>query len=191
MSREDDINAILRAHIDAEWPGRTKELFVWTYGPPAAALPRLRICRIAPGSSQDPWIYVTVGAWEATRGAPEGQEFILLAPCADVRHVETLAIAAYYHCSPEHRLALGRAFDAGRRWIEGSQCDHFLVSRPYPCPPAFEVCVADGVVVRFGWLLPITSSEADLVRRSGLEALESLLESHHVDVVDPLRGAVV
>ena len=191
MSNEDDINGVLRAHIDAEWPGRTKELFVWAYGPPAEVLPRLRICRVAPGSAQDPWVYVTIGAWEATGRASEGQEFILLAPSADARHVETLAVAAFYHCSPEHRLRLGRAYDAGRSWVEGSKCDHFLVSRPYPCPPAFEMCVADGVLVRFAWLLPITTSEAEFVRHNGLEALESLFESRAVDAIDPFRNAAV
>jgi hypothetical protein len=190
MSREDDVNAILRAHIDAEFSDRTKELFVWTYGPTAKTLPRLRVCRVAPGAADDPWVYVTIGAWEATAGKEDGQEFILLTPSIDARHVETLAVASFYHCAPEHRLQLGRVFDAGRSWIEGSKCDHFLVSRPYPLPPAFESCLAGRTLVRFVWLLPITKSEAEFCRRNGVEALESLFEAHAIDVIDPFRASV-
>jgi hypothetical protein len=55
-----------RSHLDGFWPGRVHEEFVWTLGPIGQSLPRFRVRRIAPGERRDPWVYVTVGAWEAT-----------------------------------------------------------------------------------------------------------------------------
>ena len=42
-----------------------------------------------------------------------------------------------------------------------------------------------------GNVLPITKAEKDFRRTNGLEALESLLEEHAINPVDPGRAAVV
>jgi hypothetical protein len=85
-----------RSHLDEFWPDRSHEEFVWTLGPISQSLPRFRVRRIAPAERRDPWVYVTVGVWEATVGDAHGTEFFLLSPTEDPRHVELLA---YSYCS--------------------------------------------------------------------------------------------
>ncbi|MFI7602077.1 hypothetical protein [Actinoplanes sp. NPDC049681] len=48
---------------------------------------------------------------------------------------------AYYRCGPaRQRLDGGPTVPIGRPWLDGSHCDHYLVSLPYPIGPDFETC---------------------------------------------------
>jgi hypothetical protein len=51
-------------------------------------------------------------------------------------------------------------------------------------------CEVDGCLIRFLWLVPITSGEADLARSKGVEALERLLEQSGVNPVAAMRRSV-
>ncbi|MGW5653784.1 suppressor of fused domain protein [Streptomyces humi] len=80
----------------------------------------------------------------------------------------------------------------GRPWLDDSDCDHYLVSLPYPFGPEFEFCEwGDGAHARILWLLPISKAEKDFRREAGLEALESRFEELGIDPVDPQRASVV
>jgi hypothetical protein len=179
-----------RSHLDGFWPDRVHEEFVWTLGPIGRSLPRFRVRRIAPAKRRDPWVYVTVGAWEATADDAHGTEFFLLSPSEDARHVELLSMVANFHADARYRLTVGSTMNIGRPWMDGSVADHLLVSLPYPYGPALELCQLRERHVRFLWLVPITAAEANLVRGQGLEALERLLEQSKVDVISPKRRSL-
>lgn len=179
--------AALREHVDAFWPDRPSEEFVWSLGPMAEEFPRFRIRRIAPVDAGDVWVYVTVGAWEATADRDDGIEFVLLSPVESPRHVETLAMVAHLHSHPQHRLAIGDVMPIGHPWLEASTADHLLVALPYPFGSTLELCQVGSRLVRFLWLVPITETEADY----RLEALETLLDHPDVNIVQADRSSVV
>lgn len=181
-----------RSHLDGFWPDRSHEEFVWTLGPIGQSpLPRFRVRRIAPAERRDPWVYVTVGAWEATTDDAHGTEFFLLSPTEDPRHIELLAMVANLHADARYRLVVGSTVNIGRPWMDGATADHLLVSLPYPHGPALETCELGERHVRFLWLVPITAAEAALVQSQGMGALESMLEESNVDVISPKRRSLV
>ena len=187
----DEVAAGERAHVEQFWPDRVHEEFIWTLGPIGEVLPRFRVRRVAPGERRDPWVYVSIGAWEATADDDHGTEFLLLSPTEDARHVELLAMVAHLHADARYRLAVGSTVDIGRPWIGDAVADHLLVTLPYPYGPDLELCRLDGRTVQFVWLVPITAAEAGLVRRDGLDTFERLLEETGVDVISPQRRSLV
>jgi hypothetical protein len=191
MSSETEVSDGVRSHLDRFWRDRPHEEFVWTVGPISQTLPRFRVRRIAPIQRRDPWVYATIGAWEATADATHGTEFVFLSPSESPAHVELLAMVANLHADPRYRLDVGSTVDIGRPWMEGSPADHLLVSLPYPFGPELERCELTDRHVRFLWLVPITAAEAALAKSQGMESLEQLLERTKVDVIAPNRRSVV
>lgn len=179
-----------RLHLDRLWPDRLHEEFGWTLGPIGESLPRLRVRRIAPAERRDPWVYVTVGAWEATSDDAHGIEFVLSSSIENPLHVELLAMVANLHADARYRLKVGSTINIGRPWMDGSTADHLLVSLPYPFGPTLERCELGERHLRFLWLVPITAREATLVHSQGLEALERLLEQSNLDVISPTRRSL-
>ncbi|HEY0561308.1 MAG TPA: suppressor of fused domain protein [Frankiaceae bacterium] len=185
-----EVFAGLRAHLDAFWPDRSHEEFVWSRGPIGTSLPRFRVRRIAPAIPSEPWVYVTVGAWEATGSDAHGTEFLLLSPVEEPLHVELLAMVANLHADARYRLHVGSTITIGRPWIDSSLADHLLVSLPYPYGPALEHCRLAERHLQLLWLVPITPAEAGIVEKQGLGALEPLLDQPGVDVLAPTRRSV-
>jgi hypothetical protein len=145
------------------------------------------VVEFAPGPKSQLWVYATIGAWEA-RNDPR-LEFVLVAPKQDLRHVELLFMAAWYH----GRRALGRGhtLPIGEPWLPGSDCDFLLVSTPYPFGPNLEICNLPDGHVHILWLLPITTAEREFKVREGLEALEQRFETGALKFWLPGRGSVV
>ena len=138
------------------------------------------------------WTYVTVGVWEATQQNGHGLEFVLAAQHEDPVHDEHLAMSAYYHAGPpEQRLDVGHTVPIGEPWLDGSACDHVLVSLPYPYGPDLEVCTWIGGHARLLWLVPITEAERDFKAAKGLQALEARLDQQAIHYWDPSRPSVV
>lgn len=187
----DDVFKKLTEHVDACWPVETKERFTWQLGRISEVLPNFSVIRVAPASADQPWIYLTHGAWQVDVGSRSRSEFVLMAPAENPRHVETLAMLASFHANAKHHLSEGKSVAIGRGWLDGSEYDHLLVSPPYPFGPNLEFCKVDQeLMVRFLWLLPINSSESLYLARMGVEALEDRLEALGVDYLDPHRPAV-
>lgn len=161
-------------------------------GPIEDRVPGFRVFRIHPAYPGDWWLYVTSGCWEATQHDGHGAEFFLAAPRDEWINLESVTVNAYYHCGPVHqRLDVGHTVPIGRPWLDDSDCDHYLVSLPYPFGPDFEVCTWEGGAhARILWLLPITAAEKDFRREKGLEALEVRFDEHAIDPVDPQRASV-
>ena len=141
---------------------------------------------MTPTQPGDRWLYVSSGA--AARHTPDGHlEFFIISPVADVIHVETLAMVTSFTLDPRFEIRLGKILEIGRPWLPDSQCDHLLVSLPYPYPPAFAEL---GPATRILWLLPITREEAAFGRAHGIEALEQCFEREKLEYWDPQRTTV-
>jgi hypothetical protein len=81
----------------------------------------------------------------------------------------------------------------GHQRIDGSRCDHGLISLPYLDGPRLEHYAAteSESSVRFLWLLPITETEREYVKAFGLEALEHKFDSAGLDYSNPARPSVI
>ncbi|WP_329493238.1 suppressor of fused domain protein [Kitasatospora herbaricolor] len=180
-------------HLRRTLPGRVIDEVAGVEGPIEDRVPGFRIFRIRPAHPGGSWLYVTSGCWESTQHDGHGTEFFLAAPRDEWVNLESVTVNAYYHCGPVHlRLDVGHTVPIGRPRLDDSDCDHYLVSLPYPFGPEFEVCTWDGGAhARILWLLPITRAEKDFRREGGLEALESLFDEQAIDPVDPQRASVV
>jgi hypothetical protein len=188
--RCDVVYPAIMAHIETFFAGHQRDDFVWAVGPIQRVLPRFRVVRVAPGHATGYWVYLSVGAWEVDHDGRNGFEFLITAPEESPRHVELLAMTAYYH--RDHHLDIGHTFPIGHGWIERSQCDHMLVSLPYPFGPKLEVCrLPDRSQVRFLWLLPITAAENRLRHEVGLEELERRFDAVAIEFASPVRRSVV
>ncbi len=183
-------DALFRA-IDRLWQVNHKELLEWEAPGVREGLPRFRVACIHPANTGEPFVYLSCGAWEASVKGALGQEFFLLASHPDPAHVDTIGAVALAHLAGKGLLGLGTVLPLGRPWVEGSACDHLLVTLPYPYGPNLErVPVSDGFALAFRWLVPITPAEAALAQAQGGEAVEQRLEAARADFLDPRRSSV-
>jgi hypothetical protein len=73
----------------------------------------------------------------------------------------------------------------------GSTATALVAITPRYLPEAFEVVhIDDSVPVVMTWLVPITTGEAELIRRDGWGALERAIEAEDPDLSDPTRAPV-
>lgn len=178
-------------HLEHFWPTAAKEHFVWTVGPIGWTVPTFSVMRLAPSSERPYWTYVSEGASDVLTAEGYGIEFVVMSPSSDPIHVESLAMVANFHADPKYTLSVGRVVDIGRPWMDESSCDHFLVSLPYVFGPGFEWCDTIGGRIRFLWLLPITTREAEFAKTHGIDLLESKFDSAGFNVVDVRRASVI
>jgi hypothetical protein len=158
----------------------------WPEGPILTVQPEFRVIRAAPGPRIGLWSYTSIGGATLQEGA---LEFCIHAEHADDRFVELLAMCVHYHRS--EALGFGHTFPVGEPWVDGSTCDHTLVSHPYPLGPEFEICDLDEGHAYIAWLLPITAAEREFKISHGLEALESRFESEKIPYWNLQRPSVV
>jgi hypothetical protein len=138
--KHDETTETLRRHVRSFFAERSiDELGLddlpFDTEPLRRALPALKLLRISPWQAGAEWVYTTLGAWDITareRDQHGLQEFVLAASEDRDVHLQILGMIAHYHADPAERLAVGHTIPIGRPWVEGSQCDHVLVSRPYP-----------------------------------------------------------
>jgi hypothetical protein len=186
----------LRKHVDSFWPGNPKEELTYEKDPMKSMLPNWRVLEIAPKENSELWVYLTQGAWEITKDelyekGRYGLEFLITSRQKSYIHVESLAMATIYHANPSYRIKLGDTLDIGRGWIDGSSCDHFLVSLPYPFPHELETIRVNDIYVSIWWLIPITKSEAQYAQVNGPEALEKKFEDVGLNCLDINRKPVI
>ncbi|WIN00644.1 suppressor of fused domain protein [Actinoplanes oblitus] len=180
----------LLEHFDKLFPAGDATLLPPWPGPISDTVPSLRILCLTPPEGGR--LYATVGLWDVTQREGHGLEFLLHAPAADDVHVETLSMVAHYHAGGgDYTLGLGHTVPIGRPWLPGSQCDHLLVSLPYPWGPDLELCTLPAGHAQVLWLLPITEAEKIYRHAHDLEALEQRLETAAIHPRDPLRPSAV
>lgn len=167
----DDVCGALEEHVRRFFHGRDVDTWTWPTGPILQQNPHFRALRVAPEHFSGLWTYVSTGGWAATAESGSGLEFILCTPEPAARAVELLAMTVYYHRGG--RLGLGHTVPVGEPWVPGSNCEHLLVSLPYPFGPQLQACHVGDRHVEFLWLLPITADERTYKIVHGLEALES------------------
>jgi hypothetical protein len=180
----------LLTHLRAYFVDRDVTVVAPAAGPIHHLVPALHILTV--DAAQGGRLYATAGVWDATEDDGHGLEFVLYAPRADDRHIETLTMVAYYHATGgDYTLGVGHTAPIGRPWIPGSLCDHLLVSLPCPWGPEFENYVFPGGHIRLLWLLPITEQEKIFRHSHDLEALEQRLEAAAIIPTDAHRTSVV
>jgi hypothetical protein len=183
----------LRAHLTEFFEGHTVVERDWTLGPVRERVPDFGVYEIGPGPRLlGCWTYVTSGCWAATARDGHGLEFVLSAASSSLRHVECLAMTAYYHAGPdEQRLDCGHTVPIGEPWTEGSLCTYELISLPYAYGPEFEICRWDSGHIRILAALPITEAEQHFRLAHGIEALEQRLDDAKIEFTDPHRPSVI
>jgi hypothetical protein len=133
------------------------------------------------------WTYATVGMSQPGDACPI--ELHMFSPVRSDLLVELLFATAHYHRTGAS-LGLDDTVNFGRPWLEGSECDHGLISLPYLDGPSLENLNAGGGSAKFYWLLPVTRSEVDFKARFGVDALESEMERQRFNYLDPARKPV-
>lgn len=161
----------------------------WLKGRSCTALPELQVIEAhAHGRVH----YLTAGASSILDMPGYGLEFCLQAREPSTAHVEMMAMVAFLHSDPHHRLGTGHTMSIGRPIVEGSSLDRLLVSLPYPYGEEFEfVHLSDGKHARMLWLLPIHAVEEVFLHRHGSERLEEIFDEKELDYLDFFRTPVV
>lgn len=183
----------LYVHLATFFAGQAVERRTWDRGPIYERVPGFGVYVIAPGKRASAWTYVTTGCWDAAHEpiGGHGLEFVLSASTDDDRHVELLAMLAYYHAGPpDQRLDHAHTVTIGEPWVPGSQLTHEVIALPYAYGPELEICEWSGGHTRILAVQPITEAERDLKVAEGLEALEQRLEDARVAFADPMRPSV-
>jgi hypothetical protein len=185
------VRGAVKEHIRSSFSGRPIHV-----APPVrheGRLPDLCIFEVEPIAPDGLWAYVSCGASEIQPEHGERMEFVMLSPEESIRPAQLLRMTAWYHTNPDpsYQLDWGHTLPIGEPWLEGSQCDVLLVSKPHTLGPEFEVLTLDGLHVHFYWLLPITEAERRYRQDHGLEALEEKFEEARLPYWDPLRSSVV
>jgi hypothetical protein len=179
---------MVRQHFIDQFIGHEFAELQWLDGPMKEIAPDFRVLRFAPGPNFQLWVYVSLGASTLSAGA-ERFEFTIFSPYESSRFVELITMTAHYHKS--HNLSIGHTVPLGEPWISGSQCHAYLVSRPYPLGPEFEICDTTCGHLHALWLLPITNKERDFKIANGLESLEARFEDAKLEYWDFKRISVV
>lgn len=176
-------------HVREFFTGHEVTLHHWTLGPLPKIMPDFRVLCVSPGPRSNFWTYLSLGASSIRHDESDATEFFVMSPSEENRNIELITMITWYH--KEARLGLGHTLPIGEPWLEGSRCNHFLISTPYPFGPDFEHFHRPNLSVRFLWLLPITQSEREFKKTHGLEALEIEFEAHEMAFWNPLRDPVV
>lgn len=183
------VHEAVRRHLESFFAGHTVEYFIWEPGPIGITLPGFRVARFGPGPKSSLWTYTSVGCAVTTHGNTARLEFVLTCPHETPRTVELLAMIAHRHISDP--LGKWHLMPIGEPWLDGSTCDVFLISPPYPFGPDLEICKLADDHVHILWLLPITQSEREYCKQHGAEALEARFEDAGLEYWRPDRASVV
>lgn len=163
---------------------------VWAFNAgPIGQLPNgFAVLRFPPRDDRKMWTYAT--RCMSLPADDEPLELHIFSPFETDEVVELLVATAHFHRTST-KLDVGHSVNFGRPWIEDSECDHGLISLPYLDGPRLENLPIGARTVKFYWLIPVTSSEVNFKKASGLEALESQFDKSGFDYVNPQRRSVV
>ncbi len=188
---ESYIRSVVLEHVKGFWPNSMVVEEQWKRGPIQENVPGFRVLRVKSGTPRRPVIYVTNGCFILESAQHIRHEFFLISPKEEPQHVETLTMLANFHADERYKLDVGSVVNIGDPWMPGSNCDHLLISVPYPYGPKLEWLKMPDICVRFLWALPITQREAAFVELNGLEALEQKFDAAKVDYMNPSRSSIV
>ena len=181
-------NTVLK-HYQDFFEGHEQELFTWDLGPINDVVPSFQVFRAEPGPKINLWSYASIGASSLWHNESGLLEFIIHSPIESSRLVEIMAMITHYHGN--HELGIGHTLPIGEPWIVGSECDHWLVSVPYPLGPELEICNLENTHIHVSWLLPITEKEKEFKVQNGLESLEQLFEDKGLEFWNVQRKSLI
>lgn len=180
---------LVLAHYQNFFEGHAQSTGTWDDEQINKAVPGFKVFRAEPGPQLDLWSYASLGA-NAIRHPNAGVfEFIIHSPEENDRLTQLLAMITYYHMN--NTLGIGHTLPNGEPWLPGSSCDYWLVSRPYPLGPDFEICELEDTHAHIAWLLPITERERDYKSEHGLDALERIFEERELEYWDIYRPSTI
>jgi hypothetical protein len=185
------IRSAIRGHVRTFWSNSRIVEEQWEEGPIQENVPGFQILKVLPTVAGRPIVYLTDGCFVVDPTRHIKCEFFLISPTEESQHAETLTMLANFHADARYRLDVGSVVNIGQPWMPGSQCDHFLISIPYPYGPKLEWLRLSDICVRFLWALPVTPREAAFVELNGLEALEQRFDEVTLDYMNPVRTSVI
>jgi hypothetical protein len=183
---ESPIEKIIQ-HYKTFFEGHESEVLNWDLGPIKETIPEFEVIRFSPGEKSNLWVYCSVGASKIQNEEAGLHEFMIISPTENMRMVEMLAMVTYYHSL--HGLQFADTVPIGEPWVEGSKCDNWLVSLPYPFDQMLEMIPHNHA--RLAWLLPITSEEREFIAENSLEALEQQFDEANLKYWQIDRKSVV
>lgn len=184
-----DRSEIVLKHYQSFFKGHKQELFTWDIGPIKEMVPSFQVFRAEPGPQINLWSYASIGASRLWHDESGLLEFIVHSPIESPRLVETMAMVTHFHGN--RTLGIGHSLPIGEPWMDDSECDHWLISKPYPLGPKLEICNLENTHIHVAWLLPITEEEKEYKVKNGLEALEQLFEDKGLEYWDIQRKSLV
>ncbi|EJL6307626.1 suppressor of fused domain protein [Vibrio mimicus] len=176
-------------HYAEFFEGHDFEILSWELGPIKKIVPDFQVVRFAPGPQINMWVYCSVGASEITHSDSVLHEFVVVSPIESNRLVEMLAMVTYYHSN--HNLGFGHTLPIGEPWLEGSNCENWLISLPYPFGEDLEIMPLNSSHVHVAWLLPITDDERNFKIKYDLDALEQKFDDAELKYWEVKRSSVV
>lgn len=179
--------ARLQRHYERIW-SRPAEACPFDAGPVHELPPGFKVLCVPPGAGRVLWTYATAGL-SSNRHVP-AIELHLFCPRKSLGLVELLYAVAHYHCNGPG-LDWAHTVNLGRPWLDSSQCEYGLVSRPYLDGPDLENFSDEEGNVKCYWLVPITADEVRLKVRKGIDGLEDEFERQRFNYADPGRKSVV
>jgi len=182
-------NEDITKHYKEFFEGHDFEMLSWELGPIKEVVPGFQVIRFAPGPKINMWVYCSVGASEIEHSDSGLHEFVVVSPVESNRLVEMLAMVTYYHSN--HNLGFGHTLPIGEPWLEGSSCENWLISLPYPFGEALEILPLNNIHAHVAWLLPITNAERDFKVQYDLEALEQKFDDAELEYWEIQRDSVV
>jgi hypothetical protein len=178
-------------HATGFWANSVVSEEKWDEGPIEENVPGFKVLKLKSNEKGRPVAYVTCGCFSVEAPDHIRHEFFLISPKVDNQHVETLTMLANFHADKKYRLDVGSIVSIGAPWMEGSKCNHLLISIPYPYGPKLEWLKTDTACIRFLWALPITEREAGFAELHGFSALEERFDSARLNYLDIFRPSAI
>ena len=179
----------IQKHVQRFFAGHKVKEQQWAQSYVSDLYPDFSVLEIEPGPKDRNWRYVSSGTWEVAQEGAGLTEFMIITDKPGLRQIQILTMNHLYH--KDHNLMVGDSYALGAPWVKGSNCNHMLVSLPYPYGPDFEICAIGDCHLHIYWLLPITEREHDYKVRNGADALEEVFEANGLEYWKTKRKSVI
>jgi Suppressor of fused protein (SUFU) len=177
----------IQKHYEKSWHA-TAVMQPFTCGPTHELPSDFSVLKFSPAASRREWIYATSSL--SQEGDAKFLELHMRSESEDNSIVELLYAIAHFHRIGKN-LDVGHTVNFGRPWIDGSKCDHGLVSLPYVDGPELEVLILRNRAINFYWIVPIYKIEVEFKKSNGLELLEKRFDEVGLSYANPHRAPVV
>ncbi|WP_260923328.1 hypothetical protein [Novosphingobium sp. 9] len=119
--------AAIRRHYEEFWKSASSRC-EFSDGPIWQLPPDFEVVHLLRSDTVALHVYATVGM--SRPSDVDRLELFVLSRQQNIKLVELLYMAAHFHRTG-NSLGLDHSINIGRPWLEGSQCDHALISLPY------------------------------------------------------------